>query len=561
MIGRIDLVLRDRAGRTAGDAGRRRRRRGARAGAGGAAPAAGPSWMRSWRSWAESVDAGAAGTDVAFVEARKRERAELIARLEAWRGTFVAAGHRVVLHQPAYPAAAGPAPRPEAGGGHAQAGPAGGRGQPAQGRSRRHRRPPTGPRSWATRAAPSCHKRPWRSGRRTVHARAWKTIVDGGKTGIADCVSCHVTGFGEVGGSSLGHVKRLTNVQCETCHGPGSLHVKAEGLEEPPAVRLRTPESTCTRCHNEKHSDTFQYAAYLRDVLGPGHGAKAREKLGPGPTGRQLRSRAVAAGQGRRQGPAQEDVRRANELQSTDSGAVPASSWSSRSGSMLPPVMTTTTRRLGSGEAAVQQGGQGDGGRGLADQAQGAIGVGHCLADGELADQGDVRAVVLGHAEGALADAALQPLGQRRAAVVADERAALFQRAFHRAVRLGRDARAAGCPGGPAPPPGRRPARRRRPDRPPPRRRAAGPAARAPAGRRCRRSRGRRRTARRRSDRGRRPRAGGPRPRPRRSWRPPPPVEPPGRRWRRACSRASAPTPARWPACRTGGRPRPRPSP
>jgi hypothetical protein len=139
-----------------------------------------------------------------------------------------------------------------------------------------------------------CHKPAMAFWRTTVHAGAWKTIVDGGKTGITDCVSCHVTGFGEVGGSSLGHVKRLTDVQCETCHGPGSLHVKAEGLEEPPAVRLGTPESTCKRCHNEKHSDTFQYAAYLRDVLGPGHGAKAREKLGPGPTGHQLRSKAVA---------------------------------------------------------------------------------------------------------------------------------------------------------------------------------------------------------------------------------------------------------------------------
>jgi hypothetical protein len=145
-------------------------------------------------------------------------------------------------------------------------------------------------------ACASCHKPAMAFWRTTVHARAWKTIVDGGKTGIADCVSCHVTGFGEVGGSSLGHVKGLTAVQCETCHGPGSLHVKAEGLEEPPAVRLSTPESTCQRCHNEKHSDTFQYAAYLRDVLGPGHGARSREKLGPGPTGHQLRSKAVAAG-------------------------------------------------------------------------------------------------------------------------------------------------------------------------------------------------------------------------------------------------------------------------
>jgi hypothetical protein len=142
-------------------------------------------------------------------------------------------------------------------------------------------------------ACVGCHKRQMAFYERTVHARAWKTIVDGGKTGHEDCVSCHVTGFGEVGGSSLGYVKGLTNVQCESCHGPGSLHVAAEGLEEPPAVQLATPESTCVQCHNEKHSDTFDYVAYMRDVLGPGHGAEARKKLGPGPTGRELRSAAI----------------------------------------------------------------------------------------------------------------------------------------------------------------------------------------------------------------------------------------------------------------------------
>jgi hypothetical protein len=139
-----------------------------------------------------------------------------------------------------------------------------------------------------------CHKQAMAFWRTTVHARAWKTIVDGAKTGFPDCVSCHVTGYGEVGGSSLGHLGKLTNVQCETCHGPGSLHVAAEGLEDPPAVRRETPVATCLRCHNEKHSDTFDHQAYLRDILGPGHGATARQKLGPGPTGKQLRAAAQA---------------------------------------------------------------------------------------------------------------------------------------------------------------------------------------------------------------------------------------------------------------------------
>jgi hypothetical protein len=140
----------------------------------------------------------------------------------------------------------------------------------------------------------SCHKAALVFWKKTVHAGAWRTLVDGGKQDDDRCVSCHVTGYGEVGGTSLGHTKRLRDVQCEVCHGPGSKHVAEEGLEDPLAVRKETPASTCTVCHNEHHSDTFQYEAYLRDILGPGHGPSARKKLGDGPTGHQLRTAAIA---------------------------------------------------------------------------------------------------------------------------------------------------------------------------------------------------------------------------------------------------------------------------
>ena len=134
-----------------------------------------------------------------------------------------------------------------------------------------------------------CHKAAARFCKRTAHAHAWKTLQAVGKTGHGDCVSCHVTGYGEMGGSSLGFSKGLENVGCEACHGPGSIHVDKRGLEKPLALRTSTPESVCTRCHNEKHSDTFQYEAYLRDIIGPGHGEDARDKLGAGPTARDLR--------------------------------------------------------------------------------------------------------------------------------------------------------------------------------------------------------------------------------------------------------------------------------
>ena len=135
----------------------------------------------------------------------------------------------------------------------------------------------------------SCHKPAARQWKHTIHAQAWKTLVDVSKEAHEDCVSCHVTGYGEVGGSSLGYTRGLQNVQCETCHGPGSIHVEKRGKESPLAVITKTPESVCVRCHNEKHSDTFEYKAYLRDVLGAGHGELARDDLGDGPTGHSLR--------------------------------------------------------------------------------------------------------------------------------------------------------------------------------------------------------------------------------------------------------------------------------
>jgi hypothetical protein len=147
----------------------------------------------------------------------------------------------------------------------------------------------------------SCHKSAARSWKRTRHAHAWKTLVEVGKEAHEDCVDCHVTGYGQVGGSSLGHTRGLENVQCEACHGPNSIHVERRGKESPYAGSSKTPESVCVGCHNEKHSDTFKYEPYLRDALGPGHGEDFLDKLGPGPTAKQLRrAAAAAAGLGKR---------------------------------------------------------------------------------------------------------------------------------------------------------------------------------------------------------------------------------------------------------------------
>jgi hypothetical protein len=102
----------------------------------------------------------------------------------------------------------------------------------------------------------------------TAHARAWETLVSRDKQFDRSCVGCHVTGYEQPGGSTLGHTEGLENVQCEQCHGPGSLHV----ADPTSAMQLGNTEQTCTGCHNEEHSPRFQFESYLPRILGEGHG-------------------------------------------------------------------------------------------------------------------------------------------------------------------------------------------------------------------------------------------------------------------------------------------------
>ncbi|MBA2544237.1 MAG: hypothetical protein H0V17_31625 [Deltaproteobacteria bacterium] len=155
--------------------------------------------------------------------------------------------------------------------------------------------PPKGQPSFAGLAqCEDCHADAVKFWKTTRHAEAWKTLVERGQQFDFYSTSCHVTGWERAGGSNLAFNEPLRDVQCEVCHGPSSIHV-AKGGEEKPFATLRAPaEALCAdQCHTTEHSDTFQYTAYLRDILGPGHGEAARKKLGDGPTGAQLRKAAL----------------------------------------------------------------------------------------------------------------------------------------------------------------------------------------------------------------------------------------------------------------------------
>jgi 2',3'-cyclic-nucleotide 2'-phosphodiesterase (5'-nucleotidase family) len=117
----------------------------------------------------------------------------------------------------------------------------------------------------------SCHMEEQEVWEKSGHAKAYKTLTDDFKEFNLECVSCHVTGYGKPGGSTVTHVDKLKDVQCETCHGPGSKHL--EEPEEPNLITLTPdPESCVEECHHPPHVEAFDPIAMMKLVLGPGHG-------------------------------------------------------------------------------------------------------------------------------------------------------------------------------------------------------------------------------------------------------------------------------------------------
>lgn len=123
-------------------------------------------------------------------------------------------------------------------------------------------------------ACRSCHPAPFAVYEKTGHARAYATLEAVQKQYRLDCVACHVIGFQQAGGvCRVDQVEDRKNVGCESCHGPGSLHV-ADGTRKS-VVRPRPGPSVCVGCHTAENSIHFDYARYLPRVLGPGHGTPA----------------------------------------------------------------------------------------------------------------------------------------------------------------------------------------------------------------------------------------------------------------------------------------------
>jgi hypothetical protein len=124
-------------------------------------------------------------------------------------------------------------------------------------------------------ACTSCHQSEREFWERTPHHAAYASLAQQNKQFNLECVGCHVTGYEAPGGTTVAHVDKLTNVQCEVCHGPGSRHV----ANPADAALVSIPErSFCAgKCHHPPHvHDDWSVDAAWHVIVGKGHERAAK---------------------------------------------------------------------------------------------------------------------------------------------------------------------------------------------------------------------------------------------------------------------------------------------
>lgn len=109
-----------------------------------------------------------------------------------------------------------------------------------------------------------CHPRDHQIWENSGHARAFQTLVSSGSDADPHCVKCHTVGFGKPGGyrRPLGATS-LTDVSCESCHGPAAEHLAKHLHGKPSAFTFRPlGPGDCTSCHYGEFSRPFEWDTF-----------------------------------------------------------------------------------------------------------------------------------------------------------------------------------------------------------------------------------------------------------------------------------------------------------
>ncbi|MCP4573038.1 MAG: hypothetical protein GY838_11845 [bacterium] len=110
------------------------------------------------------------------------------------------------------------------------------------------------------RACKACHETSWNAYASSAHKQAFRTLRAKGQGFEPECLVCHTTGFQHRNGySDKSPYNRLTNVQCEACHGYGTEHERSG----PWGAQAK---DSCVRCHDQENSPNFDYETYWAKI-------------------------------------------------------------------------------------------------------------------------------------------------------------------------------------------------------------------------------------------------------------------------------------------------------
>ncbi|OGL45612.1 MAG: hypothetical protein A2149_07180 [Candidatus Schekmanbacteria bacterium RBG_16_38_11] len=163
-----------------------------------------------------------------------------------------------------------------------------------------------------------CHPDEFRQWEETPHSRAFLSLSSRGKDEDSKCLLCHSLGYGiESGFKDLDKTPAMANVQCESCHGPGSLHIGSKRIEpfsekvclechdleakgednskcdschadfakhlytiqKKKSIVLNPPGEVCIQCHDEENDRNFNFGTRLKSILHMPEIVKINEEL------------------------------------------------------------------------------------------------------------------------------------------------------------------------------------------------------------------------------------------------------------------------------------------
>ncbi len=108
-----------------------------------------------------------------------------------------------------------------------------------------------------------CHRKFFIGRKKDPHDHAMKNLIAIGHEKTPQCLACHSTGYGvPTGFVSIETTPRLSNVQCEGCHGPGNVHIKLTkkrlkggflaGQDSPKILK-----NMCVECHTDRWNKSY----------------------------------------------------------------------------------------------------------------------------------------------------------------------------------------------------------------------------------------------------------------------------------------------------------------